>query len=99
MGRLEGFRNLSSAIATLVLPVVIAVMGQRYTSALKEREIESKYVELATGILREQPTDQNKALREWATQVIDQYSGVKLSQAAKTALIARQLAYQQSVTR
>lgn len=82
----EKLRAISAIIAAVVIPIVVAVVGNMYTSALKEREIQSRFVELAVNILKELPDDSNRSIRIWAIQVIDQYSGVPFDQEAKRAL-------------
>lgn len=77
----------SGVIAAVVIPLALAYIGNKYSSAIKERELQGRFVELATDILREEPVDQNKALRNWATKVIDEYSGVKLTDDARNELI------------
>lgn len=66
------------AIATILMPFVIALVGHLYTSSLKEREINLQFVELSIGILSEEPTPENKNLRGWAIDVINEHSDVKL---------------------
>jgi hypothetical protein len=55
--------------------------------AIKERELEGRFVELAVQILKEEPNTSAPPLREWATQVLDRYSGVPLGLEVKQALI------------
>ncbi len=49
--------------------------------------MEGRFVELAIDILRQKPTEQSQNLRDWATQVIDKYSGVTFSDSTKRDLI------------
>jgi hypothetical protein len=66
--------------AALVIPVVLGVTGYYLNLILKNRESQTKMVELAIDMLKVDPkhTDEDKALRNWAMDVIDRYSEVKL---------------------
>jgi len=63
-------------MATVVLPFIIYVLGQSYDSSKNEREMSLRYIEVAVGILKEQPTDETKNLRKWAIEIIENYSTV-----------------------
>jgi hypothetical protein len=47
MANFESFKNFSSALAALAVPLVVAVVGSYYSKAAKEREVSGKFVELA----------------------------------------------------
>lgn len=83
----EKLRTISSIIAAIVIPVAVAWVGNDFSKALKEREIQGKFVELAVQILREEPSKQAEGLRDWATEVLNKYSGVPFSAETKKALI------------
>ena len=74
-------------IATVVIPLVLAFIGNQYTSAIKNREVEAKFVALAVDILKQEPSEENRNVREWATKILDKYSGVELSDQARIDLI------------
>jgi hypothetical protein len=74
-------------VAAVVIPVVIAFVGHWYTQALKERELQGEFVVLAVDILRSPAIPEAEDLREWATEVVDRYSGVHLDQAARNQLV------------
>jgi len=46
---------------------------------IKGRELNLKYVELAVTILKEEPNEKTKNLREWAIKNINNYSNIKMS--------------------
>lgn len=75
----QAINAISGLLAALAVPIVLAVIGYRYTDALKEREIQGKFVELALNILKEPPKPEGRGVREWAIAVVNQYSGVPLS--------------------
>lgn len=82
----EKLKIVGSLIATLGIPLALALVANSFSKDQKELEIGVKYVELATQILREEPTQESRGLRSWAVSVIDHYSRVPLSDAAKNEL-------------
>jgi hypothetical protein len=82
---------ISGLVAAVVIPVVLALVGNWYSQAIKEREIQGRYVELALSILKEPPDRNNQNIRNWALQVIDRYSGVPLDVRTKEELAAAPL--------
>ncbi|ULN63143.1 hypothetical protein MID13_09380 [Vibrio gigantis] len=83
----EKLRVTSSVIAAVVIPIVLLFVGNEFTTATKERELQGKFVELAAQVLREAPREETTNLREWATDVINLYSGVQLSAQTQRDLI------------
>jgi hypothetical protein len=83
----EKVKILATTASIIIIPVVIAITGNMFSKSMKEKEIQSKFVELSLEILQEQPTDENRNIREWATDVINEYSGVKLKSSATKDLI------------
>lgn len=58
----------------------------------KNRDLDIKMIEIALGILREDPKESNiTAAREWAVSLLDRYSGEPLSEAARSELLDRPL--------
>jgi tetratricopeptide (TPR) repeat protein len=86
---MEWISTLSGLIAAVVIPVVIALVGNAYTRAIREREIQGRLVELAIGILKEMPDEENREVRSWAVDVVDQFSGVRFPTKAKADLVER----------
>lgn len=70
----------------MVLIGVGAYIGNRYTNAIKEKEIQGGYIEIAVSILREQPTKENYNIRNWAIETINLYSEVKLNDSVQEDL-------------
>ena len=81
------WERVASAIAAIMIPVVVAVVGNNYTKAITEREVQGQFVELAVNILSEDPSEQSQELRMWAVSVINRYSGVPLPSKAREHLI------------
>jgi hypothetical protein len=72
--------------SALLIPLAIAFVGNVYSQAIKEREVQGEFVKLSVDILKQPPTEGTKSLREWAIRVINRYSGVSLSEEAKREL-------------
>ena len=80
----------STVIGAVLIPVVVGLVGLEVNTAVKERDVQARMVELAVGILREEPVEEDKPLRQWAIEVINAHSGVELGEAA-TSLLERRL--------
>ena len=78
--------SLSVPIATILIPIVVVIVGNLYSSALKESENRVKYTELAISILKDKPSSENQSIRGWAIEVINQYSGVPMTSEVKKEL-------------
>jgi hypothetical protein len=87
----ERAKALSAIAASVLIPLAIALSGHWFSAALKERETQLKYVELAVGILREKPDPTAGQVRSWAVQVVDKFAPVPLSNQATDELRQRQL--------
>ena len=81
----------ASVLAALLVPIVIALVGHAYTSALKEAEIRVKYTELAISILKEKPAQDTKDVRAWSVDVINKYSGVPMDANVRKQLLGSRL--------
>ncbi len=78
-------------VGALAIPIVIHLSTTDYTNSLKEREIGVRYVEVAIGILREDPNKQNTTLRKWAIDVVNTNSSIKLPPNAIKDLMEKKL--------
>jgi hypothetical protein len=85
--KLESIKTIANIIGILAIPIVSLIIGNNYTQAIKEREIQGKFVELAVNILNNVPTEDNKNIRNWSIDVINEYSGVKINKETRTELI------------
>ncbi len=76
--------------AFIAIPLVLAYFGHLTNVSLKEKDLGVRMVELAVGILKEDPQeDKTKTpnLRQWAIDIIDEYSKkVKLTKDIKEEL-------------
>jgi hypothetical protein len=74
-------------LGAILVPFAIAYVGQIYSEAIKDKEVQAKLIEIATNILRETPTKDSTNLRTWAVHIINHYSEIKLSTAVQKDLI------------
>src|SRR5262249_28354981 len=86
----ERFRNIALGMAGVISSILIPALGLYYTSRDKEREVSRGFVEIATKILSDKPTNENRPLREWAIALIDHYSAIGLPPDASDALLTDQ---------
>lgn len=77
----------SALLASVLVPIAVAVVGNAYTSALKESETRLKYTEIAVAILKERPLPDTQNVRGWAVDVLNKYSGVPIDQKAREELL------------
>jgi len=82
----EILNSLAPMVASIAVPLVIAWVGAEYSASIKDSENRIRYVELAIAQLRSTPTPETAALREWAVELLDTQSPIKLSSAAKAQL-------------
>jgi hypothetical protein len=83
----------ATLIASVFVPLAVAFVGSSYTNAMKEAENKLRYVELAIGVLRAEPSRETDALRGWAVEVLSSQSVVPLSDGAKAQLKASPLTF------
>lgn len=84
---LEEAKTIITLVSAIFIPLVLAFVGHNYTQAQKERDIQAQFVKIAVEILQAPPTPENRNVRDWATQIINKYSGVPLSGAAQKDLV------------
>ena len=96
MNFFEKLKTLSASIAVIFIPIVIALLGNQYSKAIKEKETQLRLVELSIEILNEKQGDKNEGLKKWAVDVINKYSEVQLNDAVKTGLITNKIQFPES---
>lgn len=57
-------------LAGILIPVSIAFVGNHVAGEIKRSELEVKYIEIATSLIRDSPRAENVALRSWAVDVL-----------------------------
>ena len=86
------FQVVCISLASIAVPIVVGVVGNEYAKAQKNTEIAARYVELAIGVLRQDPSGETAALRTWAVSVVDHFSPVRLGDGVQAELEKRRLA-------
>lgn len=88
----EKAKILGSLIATLGIPLALALVANSFSNDQKQMEIGVRYVSLATQILMEEPTSTEiRGLRPWAISVMNHYSRVPLPEETKEDLVRQKL--------
>lgn len=96
MNFFEKLKTVSASIAVIFIPIVIALLGNQYSQAIKEKETQLRLVELSIEILKEKQGDENEGLKKWAVDVINRYSEVPLNDVVKTDLISDKIQFPES---
>jgi len=89
---LQGAKEVALIISAIAVPIIAAKIGGEVNSAMKESENRIRYVELAINQLRSLPSPETASLRDWAVELLDEQSPVKLSEDAKAQLKSGTLA-------
>jgi hypothetical protein len=82
---------ISALIASVLIPIVVVVVGNSFSRAMKESENRIKYIELAIGILRTTPSTETANLRIWAIDIINKHSDVKLTPETQQELLHKEI--------
>lgn len=82
---------LSGLIASILVPIVVVIVTNTYTNAMKESENRIRYIELAIGILRSDPKPETQGLRAWAVEVVDKHSIVPFDPKVKQEILDQQV--------
>lgn len=84
------YSKVISSIATILIPILVVWMGNRLSRAFKEKEIRLKYIEMAIDVLKEKPESKDLDIRQWAIDIITEYSEIELPKTAQTRLLKEQ---------
>ena len=79
------------AVGALLTPVAVIVVGGFLNNAIKEQETRARYVELAISILRDEPKQNNRNLRDWAVNVVNSYTDMKIQPPVRELLLSQSL--------
>jgi hypothetical protein len=93
----EKLKALSAIIASVFVPVAVVLIGNFYSTAIKNSETRARYIELAVDILKEEPSENKTNIRKWAINLINYYSEVDLDDQTKNELLQDPLLEQVSV--
>lgn len=69
--RLEFWKQIAQIVSALAVPVVLALIGYFVQRSLADAGLKKDYVQMALGVLKEQPSKENEQLRQWAIAVLD----------------------------
>jgi len=82
LGKIE---TISKSISYILMPIIVAVVGWYIQDSLTDKTLDKEYVEMAAGILIQEKND--KKLRAWAVQIINNYSRVPFSEELEKEVI------------
>lgn len=85
------WQAIASIIGSLAVPLILAVLGFYVQKGLSSADLQRGYVEIATGILKEDPEAQDKALRAWAVEILEKNSPVPFTQQLRNSLATEQV--------
>lgn len=77
----------SELVAGVVIAALGAGIGAGVTYLNTNRQMDVKMVEIAVGILSQEPKDNIAPARQWAVDLIEHYAGVKPSAEVRAALV------------
>ncbi|HVZ42864.1 MAG TPA: hypothetical protein VHA82_03555 [Ramlibacter sp.] len=85
--RLETWKQITQIGSSVAIPVILALIGYFVQSSVTEAGLKKDYVQMALGVLKEQPSKENEELRQWAIAVLDKSSPVPIPASLKSHLI------------
>ena len=85
--RLENIESLSKIASAIAIPIVIAVGGWWIQGSLSTQAVSKDYVNMALSLLQKKPeTDQERELRDWAVDLLNDNAPTKLPPKTKEDL-------------
>jgi len=90
MEAIEIITKVISALATILVPILVVWMGNKLSNTFKEKEIRLKYIEMAIDVLKEKPEDKDLDMRQWAIDVLSEYSEIELPKTVQNRLLKEQ---------
>lgn len=78
-------------IAEILAILIVIGYGHIINNSITKHESDLKLVQVAIDILRTEPNDNTIILREWAIEIVDNFSGIPLSPGVKAELLKKQL--------
>lgn len=86
--------DIAKIISVAAVAPTVALVGYLLSADVKVQEVEVKYVELAVGILKEPKDKTEPSVRQWAIDIVNEYSGVEMSEMTKNALLEKPFIYE-----
>ena len=90
--KIEWAKTIISALATILVPIIVAYLTIVYQSsreADRNTEIRVKYIDFAISILQEPPENTTLNMRVWAANVLNDLSPVKMHSAHQDFVFAK----------
>src|SRR5215470_2529462 len=78
-------------VAYISVPIIVALIGQLVTRSIATQNLARDYVGLGLGILKDRRSAENANLQDWAVQILQTYSPIPFSAAAKKELAETRL--------
>ncbi len=75
---LEHAKSIATIAVAIIIPIIIAIIGNRYTSAIKEHEVQVNFVELVIRILDKPPSEGQENIRLWAIDLLNKIFGIPM---------------------
>jgi hypothetical protein len=80
--------NVRVAVIAAISAIGAALLTATFTYTSRSRELDIEFVKIGISILRVDPKEaQTNGAREWAIQIIEDYSKVRFSREAKSELL------------
>ena len=76
--KLQCLQLLLTFLGVILIPLFIFIAGQIISKNLKDREINTKYIEFAISLLKDPYVENKPELKDWALRIINRYSDEKL---------------------
>jgi len=83
----EKLNLISTIIASVFIPLAVVLIGNWYSTAVKESQIQVRYVELAVDILKENPSENKSNMRGWAVNLVNNYSEIRIDDETREELL------------
>lgn len=91
MDNLTKAKILSSIFAKLVIPLLLGFFAYQYTRAIKEKDRQLRFVELAIEILSQKGDPADSSLRKWAVKTLNAYSIIPFDTVVQAGLVKQDL--------
>jgi hypothetical protein len=90
---LSNWKAIASIASSIAIPIVLAVIGYIVQTTVASDGLKKDYVQIATNILKDEPSPKNIELRAWAIQILGKYSEIPFSDKASESLKNQQALY------
>ena len=78
------FEIIAKSMSLILIPLILGILTFQTDFFKTSREFETKMLELSLSVLRTDPkTTDQPGIREWAIELLEEHSGIKLKEQAK----------------